>query len=201
MNILISPLPETVNISGKSYPINADFRAGVEFEMMIERGEESAFNLVAPFFPDGLPFDISGALRAVELFYCCGELPEKSKKAEKPTQGKQAYSFGVDASAIFADFWRYYRIDLTREWLHWWAFRALLMGLPEKSEFKQRVYYRTCDLKDLSKRERARVMGIRSKIEIENKTGGKLTLEERNAAMKAYIAQRSAETAGGGLNG
>lgn len=193
MNILTDALPTSVFIDGQEYGINSDFRAGVEFEMMIEQGEENIYRLLAPFFTVR-PADIGKALREVELFFCCGKLPDK---AEKPTKSKQAYSFRMDGEAVFADFWRYYGIDLSREYLHWWVFRALLTGLPEKSEFKQRVYYRTCDLKGLSKKERERVMSIRSRIEIKDKTGSKQTLEERNAAMLSYIAKRATEIAGG----
>lgn len=193
MNILTDALPTTVLIAGREYEINSDFRAGIEFEMMIEQGEDNVYRLLAPFFPS-IPRDLAGALREAELFFCCGNLPEKS---EKPTKSKQAYSFLVDSEAVFADFWRYYNIDLSREYLHWWVFRALLTGLPEKSEFKQRIYYRTCDLKGLSKKERERIMSIRSRIEIKAKTGGKQTLEDRNAAMLAYVAKRAAEIAGG----
>lgn len=198
MNILTNALPTSIFVGGKEYAINTDFRAGVEFEMMIEQGEGNVYRLLAPFFASGLPVDIAGALREIELFFCCGALPEKSNK---PVKGKQAYSFQKDGEAIFADFFRYYGIDLSREYLHWWVFRALLTGLPEKSEFKQRVYYRTCDLKGLSKKERERIMAIRSRIEIKAKTDGKRTLEDRNAAMLAYVAKRAAEIMGGESDG
>lgn len=193
MNILTDALPTSVLIDGTPYEINTDFRAGVEFEMLIEQGENNVYRLLAPFFAK-VPRNLEGAFREVELFYCCGTLPEKSKK---PAKTKQAYSFKVDSEAIFADFWRYYGIDLTREYIHWWAFRALLTGLPDKSEFKQRIYYRTCDLKGLSKKERERILSVRSRIEIKAKTDGKLSLEERNAAMLAYVAKRGIEIAGG----
>jgi hypothetical protein len=129
------------------------------------------------------------------LFYCCGTKPEKK---ESPKSTKQAYSFEMDSAAIYADFWRYYKINLWEDALHWWIFRSLLEGLPEKSEFKQRVYYRTCDLKELSKNEKKRILKIRDRIAIKDTSSPKMTLEERNDAMKAYIRRRAEETAGGG---
>lgn len=194
MNILTDVLPTSIFVDGQECAINTDFRAGVEFEMMIEQGEGNVYRLLAPFFTSGFPVDINGALQELELFFCCGTLPEKSNK---PVKSKQAYSFQKDGEVIFADFFRYYGIDLSREYLHWWVFRALLTGLPEKSEFKQRIYYRTCDLKGLSKKERERIMSIRSRIEIKAKTDGKRTLADRNADMLAYVAKRAAEIAGG----
>lgn len=74
----------------------------------------------------------------------------------------------------------------------------MLDGLPNESEFRQRIYYRTVDLKNLPKKEKERVLRIRKQIAIERETGPKMTLEERNKAMKDYIARRAKETAGGG---
>lgn len=190
MNILTEELPKTVEIGGVHYPINTDFRAGVAFELAIQEGKANVYDLLMPFFGENVPRDFKGAIEAITLFYCCGKLP---KKTNKPQNSKQAYSFDVDASAIFADFWNFYNIDLSQEGLHWWAFRSLLEGLPEKSEFKQRAYYRTCDLKGLTKKEKDRIMKIRSAIEIKSKDSGKMTLEERNAKMKAYVAKRGKE--------
>lgn len=191
MNILTDTLPKTVEVGGVHYAINTDFRAGIAFEMAIQEGKASVPDLLLPFFNEAIPQDIIGAIKAIELFYCCGQLPQTENS--KPIKGKQAYSFAVDANAIFADFWNFYNIDLSQEGLHWWAFRSLLEGLPEKSEFKQRIYYRTCDLKGLTKKEKDRIMRIRSKIEIKSSEQGKTTLEERNKNMLNYIAKRSKE--------
>ena len=73
----------------------------------------------------------------------------------------------------------------------------MLDGLPAKSEFRQRIYYRTCDLKGLPKGEQKRIRAIRADIEIKAKAETKLSLAQRNDAMKAYIARRTRETAGG----
>jgi hypothetical protein len=69
-----------------------------------------------------------------------------------------------------------------------------MFGLPDECEFSKRIYYRTCDLKGLSKKERERIVKIRKQIAIEN-TGGKMTLEERNAQMREYVKRRYKETA------
>ena len=188
-------LPESVEIGGHIYPINTDFRAGMEFELMIQKGEKNITTLLIPFFGEKIPRDIERAFDAVELFYCCGAIPERK---EKISNTKQGYSFDVDKNAIYADFWRFYNINLWTTSLHWWMFRALLDGLPNESEFRQRIYYRTVDLKNLPKKEKERVLRIRKQIAIENETGPKMTLEERNKAMKDYIARRAKETAGGG---
>lgn len=199
MNILTDTLPTAVNIAEKNYPINTDFRAGVQFEIMIQEGETDLRKVLTLFFDRRYPDEeIEDIFSAIELYYCCGAVIEK--KEQKATEGKQAYSFAVDSNAIFADFWNYYNIDLSQEGLHWWAFRSLLEGLPEESEFKQRIYYRTCSLKGLSKKEKDRILKIRSKLEIKKRTGEEMTLETRNKKMLAYMESRRKEI-GGGDNG
>ena len=191
MNILIDRLPETVTVGASEFSINTDFRAGVAFETLVECGETNIYALLAPFFPDGIPKDVASAFEAVLLFYRCGDNTEI--KQGGPSSNKQAYSFTVDSETIYADFRHYYSLDLSSIYLHWWAFRALLIGLPDDSGYKQRVYYRTCELTGLPKKERERINKIRNRIAINPEGRGKATLEERNAKMLAYASRRSKE--------
>lgn len=200
MNILTDTLPNTIVIDGQKYKINTDFRAGIMFENMVMSGEWDFEKLAKMFFEDRIPEDLKSAFKSIQLFYCCGKLPEKTAKNAAKKELKQAYSFEMDAECIVADFWRFYNVDLTQEGLHWWTFRALLDGLPSDSNFKERAYYRTCDLKNLSKNERKRVNEIRNLIEIKPR-GEKKTLEARNNSMKDYITRRLAELSGGENNG
>ena len=208
MSILTDKLPTTLNICGKSFEINTDFRAGIELELSAQRGETNPLKLAFPILGTDYLSEIkmtrenmAEVMRAVELFYSCGKQPEERTEKDNFRKPNIAYSFDVDANVIVADFWNYYNIDLTQEGLHWWVFRALLDGLPAKSEFRQRIYYRTCDLKGLPKGEQKRIRKIRADIEIKNDTQKKMTLEQRNEAMKAYLAKRRKETAGGVDNG
>ena len=191
MNILTERPPTSVKIGASVYDINTDFRVGVEFELMVEAGEENTSKLISPFYFHSLPLDIEGAIDAALWFYRCGNEATTGNGGSN----KQSYSFAVDAEAIYSDFSCYYNIDLACSELHWWTFRALLMGLPEDSNFKKRVYYRTCNLKKLPKSERERISKIRNQIEIKTKTktGGKLSLIERNSKMLEYVAKRSAD--------
>lgn len=73
------------------------------------------------------------------------------------------------------------------------------MGLPEESGFKKRIYYRTCELRDLPKKERERIVKIRKQIEIAPRSGGQITLSERNAKMREFVKRRSSEIQKGGV--
>jgi hypothetical protein len=193
-NILLESLPTKIQTESGTYEPITDFRASVEFEIMVEKGEEDPYKLLRPYYPNGIPEQEVEAAKAAIWFYQCGN--EEKKDTNKPAKStKPAYSFEVDAPSIYADFLRYYKIDLTTADLHWWKFRELLAGLPTDSAFKERVYYRTCELKGLSKNEQKRIKEIRKQIEIPTvEKGGKITLEERNKQMLEYVKKRSAET-------
>ena len=194
MNILLNKLPSSVEADGFVFNIETDYRAAVKFSLMIEKGEENIYKLCEPFFPRGFPpGELDSMIEAVLYFYRAGE--EKKEAVETSKSSEPAYSFDVDRDAIYADFWRYYNIDLSEEYLHWWTFRSLLMGLPEDSNFKMRIYYRKCNLKDLPKKEKQRIAKIRKEIKIETvEKNGKITLEQRNNSMIEYVKKRSKET-------
>lgn len=195
MNILTDELPLAVAVGNSVIDINTDFRASIEFERMAERGGTDIEALLKPYFPGQLPDNIEDAVTAALYIYRCGAEPTEEKKEKG--ENKRAYSFDVDSEAIYSDFWRFYKIDLSEGYLHWWKFRALLAGLPEDSAFKERIYYRTCSLKDLPKKERERIGKIRKAIEIKSEEKRTKTLEERNAQMLRYVAKRNKDIESG----
>lgn len=198
MNILTETLPEKISINNIVFDICTDFKAGIKFELLIQNGEENIEKLLAPFFPNGVKEEqLQEALKAAELFYCCGKLPEQHNHFE--ANNKQSYCFDKDANIIFADFLNCYGINLNTVSLHWWAFRSLLEGLPEKSEFKQRIYYRNLDTKGMSKKEKERIGKYKKAIEIKPSNNyHKMTLEERNTHFKNYVKKRSLQAHKGG---
>ena len=194
MNVLLDRLPDTVNIGGREYPIDTDFRAGIEFELAVQRGASTLADLLRPWYGAvGYPQDIVGAVDAAIWFYRCGateDKPTEENGAQATTSHhRQSYCFEFDSDAILSSFWQAYRIDLTTADLHWWVFRALLSGLPEESEFKRRVYIRTCDTKGMSKKQKEQIMKQRKALEIK-RPGKKDTLADRNRKMMEYVAQR-----------
>lgn len=201
MNILLDGLPDTVTIGGREYPIETDFRAGIAFEILVQKGETRLSEIMRPWFGKcGYPRDVDGAVEAALWFYRCGEDKDTTQSENanrRPQNAKQGYSFEVDADALVSSFWQAYKIDLSTEALHWWVFRSLMRGLPDECEFQKRIYYRTVNLKDLPKKERERVAKIRAKIAIEQQ-GGKMTLAERNAQMREYVKRRQDEASKGG---
>lgn len=194
-NILTHTLPAKVETENGIFEPVTDFRASIEFEIMVDNGEQDIFKLMKPYYPNGLPKQAADAINAAVWFYKCGDESKEQKENKPLRNNKRAYSFSFDAEAIYSDFSRYYNIDLTSAKLHWWKFRALLSGLPTESTFKERIYYRTCDLKGLPKKEQKRICEIRKLIEIKTEDDAqKISLEKRNADMLAYVQKRQKET-------
>lgn len=195
-NILTKTLPTKIQTENGIFEPVTDFRASVEFEIMVENGVKDFSALLRPYYPKGLPKDHEAeATEAAIWFYMCGDEIKKDKSTPVK-RGKRAYSFAVDSEAIYSDFSRFYNIDLTSDILHWWKFRALLAGLPNDSSFKERIYYRTCDLKGLPKKEQKRITEIRKEIEIKENETSKMTLAQRDKQMLDYVSKRANEMRG-----
>lgn len=83
-------------------------------------------------------------------FYCAGEQAAEPAAA-KPASGHDtgpAFDYRCDAPYIVAAFQQAYGIDLTREKLHWFRFRALFAALPEDTLMAKIMGWRSADLAD-----------------------------------------------------
>lgn len=134
MNILTDKLPESVEIFGSPVPVHADHR--------------SCIRAIIALLDDGTLDDDESVCAAFRAFYVQDDFwirfPEEAlaaeteflrgapvpvlpgQKAGAVTTSERAYSFLYDQTAIYAAFWQQYRIDLARDTLHWWCFKALL---------------------------------------------------------------------------
>lgn len=146
MNLLIDPLPTSVEIDGVEYKVNTDFRYALRAILAFE--DESLVNtekqiiLLDNLYPV-MPSNISEALRLAGLFLNGGKENDDSVE-----QQPRLYSFSKDANLIYAAFKQTHGIDLAdTEYLHWWKFLALFMDLGSDTAF--------CNLVGLRKRVKA----------------------------------------------
>lgn len=203
MNLLINPLPTTVEISGQDYPINSAFYIGVEFEIMMQNpnlsDQEKAREALSLYYPQ-IPYDIEGAIDALLWFYRCGADAPKPDGGESghKQQMKKAYCFEQDCDLIYAAFWSSYHIDLSVSNLHWWKFRALFRGLPSDCEIVKIIGYRTADLNGLDKATKKHYEKMRKLYAIKNPRSveSTMSLAERNQKMLDYVTKRFAEAGG-----
>lgn len=154
MNLLTDELPETLEIDGKSYRINTDFRDCLRIIMAFEDNEltmsEKQYILLNNLYLD-MPEDTEQAVLSGIKFLNGGD-----EKAEG--SGKKLYSFSKDANFVFAAFKQTHGVDLQIENMHWWKFLTLFMDLGSDTVF--------CNL-----------VNLRNKVK-----SGKATKEEKAAA-------------------
>ena len=149
-------LPYYVYLKNKKVIINADYHIFIEFEEEmqgkdIKSAVEKALTRFYPAFylitENNL---IDEAVEKFIWFYFCGKeyLPTPTKK-QKAKKTSQIYSYKHDSDLIWSAFWMYgNRIDLTKDKLHWWKFKAIWNSLPSECEFVKIKSYRAYDGKD-----------------------------------------------------
>lgn len=199
MSLLTAALPKTVTIGGADYLINTSFRVGVQFELLTLADKLTPEGILTMFFGANWPQPYEEAIQKAIWFYQLGKSTQDKSEAKRDlSKSRRSYDFEIDADALYTSFRAAYNIDLLTEDLHWWAFRELMLGLPDESAFKQRVYYRTGDTSGLSSKQKKQFEAMRAKYAIPDrgKIDKKLSLTDRDAALKRYVAQRFEEAYG-----
>lgn len=175
LNVLYEEFPESVSVHGVRYPIETDFREWIRFSELVEDDEvpwQVKCGLMLRWYCKEIPEDLEAAVYALGDFLAARSLyPDEDTKEHKAT-GKPAFSFMDDAGCIYAAFTEAYGIDLQKvPCMHWWKFKTLFDGLPDDTEIKQRMIYRSIDPRTIKdKNERKRVQKIQKEIALKKRT-------------------------------
>ena len=160
MNLLIDGLPKTVEIVGQMVPIITDFRTGILFEEVLQDSlldDVEKLKVVLDLYFPGVRFhatELDDAIRQMIWFYRCGADPAETTEADAAGGDKDPpFSYEHDADYIYAAFLQAYGIDLARQPLHWWQFRALFRSLPEETQLVKIIGYRTMKIPDKASKE------------------------------------------------
>lgn len=168
-NILSNKQPDTVEVSGCTYAVKTGFREWINFFITHENNEissEKKILLSLKMYTQGIPKDILAAYAALQRFAACNGMPRNTGK-NSGDSNTPVFSYLYDSMYIYSDFLRYYSIDLQTAEMHWYTFTALFDGLPQESETKQRIAYRSIkayEIKDNSRREQ--ILQIQASIRI-----------------------------------
>lgn len=174
MNVFYEPLPSCISVNGKDYPIITDYREWIRFSDMLKSDIPARLKIqfLSEMFlnnipdiqaEDGLAATITGITDFLTMEGT--DFPSENIRADDEQGGKGIY-YDYDAPYIISAFLKDYGIDLLKiPYLHWWKFRMLLNGLDEKSQIKERIYYRTVDVQSIKdKEERKRILKVRRMI-------------------------------------
>ena len=165
MNILIDLLSSVVEIDGKEYEINSDFRTSILFELLMQddtlNDKQKINNALLLYYPV-IPENINAAIDKILWFYRCGKDLSESKGKGSSKNNTQIYSFDYDDDYIYSAFLDQYGVDLQDiEYLHWWKFKAMFKALKEDNMIVKIMGYRSTDLskiKDKQQREHCKKM-------------------------------------------
>lgn len=167
--ILYESLPDSIEVEGKQYKIVTDFREWIMLQDMIKDNDLSKaekITLCKDWILEENPPMTMEIIKAMCEFLVGNERQDRNSNAKSNTASPPTFSYKYDASVIYSDFFREYKIDLLDiPYMHWWKFKILLEGLSDESEFKKRVYYRSVNLSNIKdKKERKRIEKIKKSI-------------------------------------
>ena len=150
-NLILDRLP---NITPNGLKIRTDFRESIKFELLmqnsnIEEKDKVTLALNLYFYDINIKNEeeLKKSVNDILWFYRCGkeETTSQGKETKKETS-KRIYSYEFDAEYIYSAFMEQYKIDLNKEHLHWWKFKALFNSLNEEVLFSKIMSYRAMDL-------------------------------------------------------
>lgn len=170
MNILLDTLPETVEVEGRDFFIDTDFRTFIIMEkIMLDRsmGSREQFdNIIGLFYTDEVPQNMVKAMHAVLDIYRCG-LDNKGRTSVRKNgnvelRPRMIYDYVIDAPYIYGAFLAQYGIDLNEiDYLHWWKFQALFRSLNSCHKIVEIMSYRAADLSKIENtKERNRIASL-----------------------------------------
>lgn len=151
----VQGLPKSIEVNGAMYPIKTDYRDLIQFEQFFETDENELMQMAKAIYfllGEEIPDNVQETWNQIMWFYSGGkEIIESSKK------GSKLYDFELDNEYFYSAFLTEYRIDLYEvEYMHWWKFRSMLLGLPEDTELSKIMGYRAIKLdKKMSKEQKA----------------------------------------------
>lgn len=177
------------------HPINSDFRFGISLEMEVVHSDDpDVAGLLAAFYPSGVPRNVKAAADKMLEFYMGYMSTLDSNTAKNENKKGRQYDYNMDADVLIASFLNYYGVDLTQDKLHWWAFRRLMLNLPDESPFMQRIHYRIADINKVDKKLQKHYRKMKSLYSLKSKnTEAPMTVEERDAALKEKMRRRFEE--------
>ena len=177
--------PTRLQVHGKRYRINPDFRIFAKMEADAHRDEIDCVKILKRFYQGNIPMDVDTAVEKMIWFYQCG----KSQDQKTVAKAKQqiGYDFEQDETELYQSFMRDYGIDLNTAKLHWWKFCQLCAGLSDDTPFKRLIYIRTVDTSKLPKEQRAAIMKAREQCRLEFEDARPQTVEDYEAARIAEL--------------
>lgn len=178
-NMLLDPLPGDY----EGYLIRTDYRIGIQIALCLhdEDLSENDRLLVALslLYGNGMP-PLEIAVAGLGWFLRCGEELREDDKGG----GKQVFWFDFDHARIAASFRQTYGIELHRERLHWFEFRAMLESLNKDCALSHAIQVRGTSTANMNGKQRSDFERLKRQL-----TPPVRYTEEEQAVMDDFWAQ------------
>lgn len=124
-------------------------------------------------------------------FYKAGEKMAEGAASESDSGHSTglAFDYQTDAGYIVAAFQQAYNIDLTRERIHWFRFRALFAALPEDTLMSKIIGWRTADLSEYEGQMRERYAELQQRFALPAELRGGAHVESVEEHDNAFLAR------------
>lgn len=154
MNLIVDRLPYYVRLGNKKYKVNVDYRCMINFEKRMQDSSVSKSDKIIlslrDFYGPAFFYDIQRnglleeSINKLVWFYKCGKKDSQIRKANGKIKGKSnIYSWDYDDQYIYGAFFHDYKKDLTKDKIHWWKFKAMLLSLDDSNQFEKIKGYRS----------------------------------------------------------
>ena len=192
-DLLTSPLPEVWD--GRR--IDPDFRHMVRLANAYAHGEldgehpQTALAIMDRFYRVPVPQQQTpDAYGSMANFFRAGEQAAAGSAVPDDRPAAQpSFDYQCDAGYIVAAFQQAYGIDLTRERVHWFRFRALFAALPEDTLMAKIMSWRTMDLSEYEGSMRDHYADLQERFalpaELRGGAARVVSVEEHDAAFLA----------------
>ena len=156
--------PEYMEIAGKKYKINTDYRYALACFEAINDGSisdiERAYALVEILLGCSVP-DMQEALKKIAYYLSCGKEEKSVEEIKKDMDFKQ------DEKYIYASFMSDYGIDLDTTEMHWWKYCALISGFTEESVLSRVRALRNLDMSEYKDpKQRAKIKKAKEQVKL-----------------------------------
>lgn len=165
-NVILDRLPDNY----KGYLIRTDFRIGMQIisclkdeELTQEERYSISLNLL---YGNSVPQDTKLAFKGLMWFLNLGEEDDEIIKSN--SKQKDVMDFEIDSSRIYSGFMSVLGIDLSKEKMHWFKFRYLLLELI-KCHLSNVIDIRTQDTKDMSPKQKTELNRLKKLYSINKK--------------------------------
>ena len=189
--------PEYVEVKGKRYKINTDFRVAIECNRIAEDTtigdlERSLAIIYTLFGEEGIntPEHYERLLELARMYLLCG------KEYDTEANEKPDMDFIEDYSYISTSFMSDYHMDLDNMEMHWWKFMDLMNGLSNSelgnccvlNRIRNLRNFDLKDIKDVKEKEKIRKAQKQVALKKYQKPKKEATDEQLKSAMEFYKA-------------